>query len=72
MDSLALQDRTIQWDSRTTELNEIFAILTEPMWFSDSYVGMIVLGAFGIEMISVCVTNEKAFYQCLNRYFKEY
>lgn len=58
----------LRWDMREAAENESFILLTNPFWVSESYVGMMLQGSQGIEMITACVINKKAFEQVFEQH----
>lgn len=64
------EDGNVSWDYRFS-LGEIFAVCSAPFRLSKSYYSVIVLGPYGLELLSVCCVNKISFLQQVEKNFRE-
>lgn len=69
MDSI--EEGEIVFDTRDCETGERFIVLSEPFQVDHQYMGFIVCGSNGIEMVNEYVVDRKTFGQVAESYFEE-
>ena len=67
----AVDKGKILFDTRECDVNERFIVLTEPFQVDYQYMGFMVQGCNGIEMINEYVVDRKTFGQIAESYFEE-